>query len=85
MRAHFGMEPFRTEPHHCKWYGYELEILTGQDALQAGVGWFTNYYLDDKPYMIIGVYSGKLTLMIRYSEKGFIPISKKVLWPASPR
>ena len=50
LRKHFGLEPCLTEPHHRAWYGYELEMLTGQDALQTGVGWFTNYYLDDKPY-----------------------------------
>ena len=50
LRAHFGLEPCLSEPHHRKWYGYDLEILTNQDALQAGVGWVTNYYLDDKPY-----------------------------------
>ena len=51
LRAYFGLPPCRSEPHHRKWYGYELEKLTGQDALQAGVGWFTNYYLDNKPYI----------------------------------
>ncbi len=50
LRTHFGLEPCRSEPHHREWYGYDLEILTGQDALQAGVGWFTNYYLKDEPY-----------------------------------
>ena len=50
LRQYFGLNPCETEPHHREWYGYDLEILTGQDALQAGVGWFTNYYLDDKPY-----------------------------------
>ena len=51
LRAYFGLAPGWSEPHHREWYGYDLEILTGQDALQAGVGWFTNYYRDDKPYM----------------------------------
>jgi uroporphyrinogen decarboxylase len=51
LRKHFGLAPCGTEPHHREWYGYELELLTGQDALQAGAGWFTNYYLDDKPYV----------------------------------
>jgi uroporphyrinogen decarboxylase len=51
LRKYYGLESCRTEPHHREWYGYDLEILTGQDALQAGVGWFTNYYLDDKPYI----------------------------------
>ena len=50
LRTHFGLTPCLSEPHHREWYGYDLEILTGQDALQAGVGWFTNYYLNDKPY-----------------------------------
>ena len=50
LRAHFGLKPCRSEPHHREWYGYDLEILTEQDALQAGVGWFTNCYLDNKPY-----------------------------------
>ena len=50
LRKEFGMPAQRTEPHHGRWYGYELEILTGQDALQAGVGWFTNYYLKNVPY-----------------------------------
>ena len=51
LRIHFRLEPCRTEPHHREWYGYDLEILTGQDALQAGVGWFTNYYLYNRPYV----------------------------------
>ena len=51
LRTHFGLAPCRSEPHHREWYGYDLEILTGQDILQAGVGWFTNYHLDDKPYV----------------------------------
>jgi uroporphyrinogen decarboxylase len=38
------------DPHSGRWNGYELEILTGQDALQAGIGWFTNYYLNTEPY-----------------------------------
>ena len=50
LRTHFGLPPQTYEPHHRDWYGYDLEILTGQDALQAGVGWFTNYYLKDQPY-----------------------------------
>ncbi len=51
LRAYFGLEPRFSEPHHREWYGYDLELLTGQDALQAGVGWFTNYYLKDEPYV----------------------------------
>ena len=45
LRAEFHLPPMFTEPHHRTWYGYDLEILTGQDALQAGAGWVTNYYL----------------------------------------
>ena len=50
LRTHFGLSPQKYEPHHRQWYGYDLEVMTNQDALQTGVGWFTNYYLDDKPY-----------------------------------
>lgn len=50
LRKHFGLPAQRTEPHHREWYGYDLEILTGQDALQVGIGWVTNYYLKDVPY-----------------------------------
>lgn len=50
LREYFALPQMKTEPHHRQWYGYDLEILTGQDALQAGVGWFTNYYLKDEPY-----------------------------------
>jgi uroporphyrinogen decarboxylase len=50
LRKEFRLPAQKTEPHHRQWYGYELEILTGQDALQAGVGWFTNYYLKNIPY-----------------------------------
>ena len=38
------------DPHSGIWNGYELEILSGQDALQCSIGWFTGYYQDDKPY-----------------------------------
>jgi len=38
------------DPHNGRWNGYELEKVTQQDALQAGIGWFTNYYHDTKPY-----------------------------------
>jgi uroporphyrinogen decarboxylase len=38
------------DPHSGRWNGYELEILTGQDALQTGIGWFTNYYLSKEPF-----------------------------------
>ncbi len=51
LRQHFGIEPCFSEPHHREWYGYDLEMLTGQDALQASVGWSTNYYLKDEPYI----------------------------------
>ena len=50
LREAFRLPAQREEPHHREWYGYDLEMLTGQDALQAGVGWFTNYYLKDEPY-----------------------------------
>jgi uroporphyrinogen-III decarboxylase len=43
-----GKPPY--DPHSFRWSGYELEKATGQDALQFGMGWSTNYYLDDKPY-----------------------------------
>ncbi|MBE0653728.1 MAG: hypothetical protein IH594_08015 [Bacteroidales bacterium] len=48
-RVH-GLKEMFTEPHHRNWYGYDLEILTGQDTLQENFGWVTNYYLDNKPY-----------------------------------
>ena len=50
LRAEFHLPPMFTEPHHRIWYGYDLEILTGQDALQAGAGWVTNYYLKPEAY-----------------------------------
>lgn len=50
LRKEFGLPEQFTEPHHRTWYGYDLELLTGQDALQAGVGWFTNYYLKNEAY-----------------------------------
>jgi len=50
LRKEFKLRPLKTDPHHREWYGYDLEVLTGQDALQAGVGWFTNYYLRDEPF-----------------------------------
>lgn len=50
LRKEFGLPEMFTEPHHRQWYGYDLEILTGQDAFQAGVGWFTNYYLKNEDY-----------------------------------
>ena len=50
LRQEFGLAELFSEPHHREWYGYDLERLTGQDALQAGVGWFTNYYLKDSDY-----------------------------------
>lgn len=51
LQKEFNLAPKRTDPHHREWYGYDLEVLTGQDALQAGVGWCTNYYLEDGPYI----------------------------------
>ncbi len=51
LRKEFNLPEMVTEPHHRKWYGYDLEVLTGQDALQAGVGWVTNYYLKPEPYV----------------------------------
>jgi uroporphyrinogen decarboxylase len=50
LRIEFNLDQKLTDPHHREWYGYDLEVLTGQDALQAGIGWFTNYYLKDEPY-----------------------------------
>lgn len=50
LRKEFNLPRQLTEPHHREWYGYDLEVLTGQDALQAGIGWFTNYYLKEEPY-----------------------------------
>ena len=50
LRREFHLPEQRTEPHHRTWYGYDLEILTGQDALQAGGGWVTNYYLRPENY-----------------------------------
>ena len=50
LRIHFNLPQRKSEPHHREWYGYDLEIQTNQDALQVGVGWFTNYYLKDEPY-----------------------------------
>lgn len=50
LRIEFNLDQKLSDPHHREWYGYDLEVLTGQDALQAGIGWFTNYYLKDKPY-----------------------------------
>lgn len=50
LRKEFGLHPMFSEPHHRTWYGYDLEVLTGQDALQAGGGWVTSYYLKSEPY-----------------------------------
>jgi len=50
LRAHYGLAPRYSEPHHGAWHGYELEMLTDQDLLTAGVGWVTNYYLHDTPF-----------------------------------
>lgn len=51
LRDVYGLDkslPF--DPHSGKWNGYELEILSGHDTLQCSIGWFTGYYLDNKPY-----------------------------------
>ena len=51
LREVYGIkDTHRHDPHNGRWNGYELEVLTGQDALQCGIGWFINYYLDNKPY-----------------------------------
>lgn len=50
LRDVFNLPPQFTEPHHRDWYGYDLERLTGQDILQASVGWSTGYYLKNEPY-----------------------------------
>ncbi len=50
LRKEFHLPPLFSEPHHREWYGYDLERLTGQDALQVGAGWVTNYYLKSEPY-----------------------------------
>jgi uroporphyrinogen decarboxylase len=51
LREVYGIKDTHPhDPHNGRWNGYELEILTGQDALQCGIGWFINYYLDDQPY-----------------------------------
>ena len=51
LRASLGLSVQFPEPHHRVWYGYDMEILTEQDALQASCGWVTNYYLESKPYI----------------------------------
>ena len=51
LRNHLGIkDTFSHDPHSGRWNGYDLEIATGQDALQCSIGWFTNYYLSEKPY-----------------------------------
>lgn len=50
LREVFHLPRQFSEPHHRDWYGYELEKLTGQDLLQASVGWSANYYLKQEPY-----------------------------------
>ena len=51
LRNNLGIkDTFQHDPHNGRWNGYELEIATGQDALQCGIGWFTNYYLSETPY-----------------------------------
>ena len=51
LRKAFGLKSEHPhDPHNGRWNGYELEILSGHDALQCSIGWFTGYYLDTKPY-----------------------------------
>lgn len=51
LREAYGIKDTHPhDPHSGRWNGYELEILTGQDALQCGIGWFINYYLDANPF-----------------------------------
>lgn len=50
LREAFKLPKQFSEPHHRDWYGYDLELLTGQDLLQASVGWSTNYYLKPEAY-----------------------------------
>ena len=51
LRKAYGISDTHShDPHSGRWNGYELEILTGQDALQCSIGWFINYYLDTIPY-----------------------------------
>ncbi|MFP4377229.1 MAG: uroporphyrinogen decarboxylase family protein [Spirochaetales bacterium] len=38
------------DPHSSRWNGYELEKTLGHDALQVGIGWFSNYYLSTSDY-----------------------------------
>lgn len=52
LRNHLRIkDTFLHDPHNGRWNGYDLEIATGQDALQCGIGWFTNYYSDTEPYV----------------------------------
>lgn len=50
LRRVYGLPAQFSEPHHREWYGYKLEELTGQDLLQASVGWSTGYYLKSENY-----------------------------------
>lgn len=51
LRAALGLPTnIRHDPHSGRWNGYELEILSGHDALCGCVGWVDNYYLEDAPY-----------------------------------
>ncbi len=51
LRKVFGLSIGQPhDPHNGRWNGYDLEILSGHDALQCSIGWFTGYYLDTKPY-----------------------------------
>ena len=52
LREYYGIKSDTPhDPHSSRWNGYELEKLMGQDALQVGIGWFTNYYLDSEDYI----------------------------------
>ncbi|MEK6795766.1 MAG: uroporphyrinogen decarboxylase family protein [Spirochaetota bacterium] len=52
LRKHYSLpDGAPHDPHSGRWNGYELEVLTGQDALQCSAGWFTGYYHDTKPYV----------------------------------
>jgi len=51
LREAYGIkDSHHHDPHSGRWNGYELEILTGQDALQCSIGWCVSYYLDTRPY-----------------------------------
>ena len=51
LREVWGLDKRHShDPHSGRWNGYELEILSDQDALQCSIGWFTGYYLGKEPY-----------------------------------